>query len=306
MRAVFLLLAGLAAASAPAADVTVTATAAKTDVTVGETFAVEVQAQGPEGTTWTFPAEIAEDTVELRARADARPQPGRQAYDAQVFALKDASVPAIRVSYRLPDGTEGSAETEPITLEVGSLLPRDPQEHQLSDIRPPVPLSIGTAFYVALGALLLVLAAVAFWLWRRGRAPEAARPARPAVPADVAALAALDRLAAAGHLAREEYRPFYIELTEIVKRYLEARLGAPVLEMTTAEMLAFLRKDGRTAAMADVMRTIASSADQIKFARGQGVRDAAERHLGEARKLVTDLESRLRPVATPVSAGHDR
>jgi hypothetical protein len=298
--ALILALAGAALAAVPArADVAVTARAAKTEVTVGETFTVEVQASGPEGTSWSFPAELAGEKVDLRAVPSARPQPGRQVYEAQAFAIGEVAVPEVTVSYRLPDGTTGEAQTEPIPLEIASLLSRDPDEQQLADIRPPVALGAGRAFYVALAAALALLAVLAFWLWRRRRAAPAARPAIPAVSPDVAALLALDRLAASDRLAREEFRPYYIELTEIAKRYLEARLEAPVLEMTTAEMLAFLRKDGRTAAMADVMRAVAGAADQIKFARGQGAREAALSHLADVRKLVTDLESRLRPVAEP-------
>jgi hypothetical protein len=232
--------------------------------------------------------------------------------DASVFAVSEAAIPALSVTYVLPDGTEGTAESEPVPLEVASLLPRDAQEQQLADIRPPVPLDIGRAFFVAMAVLLLAVGALAWWLWRRRRpAALPAAPARPPVPPDVAARDALDRLAASGRVEREEFRPFYIELTEIAKRYLEARLGAPILEMTSAETIAFLREDPRTEGLAGVMREVAGAADQIKFARGQGAREMAQDHLGAVRQLVQRLESALRPhlpepmpAATPPRAAH--
>ena len=60
----------------------------------------------------------------------------------------------------------------------------------------------------------------------------------PALPPDVEALPALDALAAEGLPGQGALRPFYIRLTAIAKRYLERRLDAPILEMTSAETLA--------------------------------------------------------------------
>ena len=51
--------------------VRVVATASKTEVTVGETFTIELKATGPPGTTYTFPGEAATEAFELRATRPA-------------------------------------------------------------------------------------------------------------------------------------------------------------------------------------------------------------------------------------------
>jgi hypothetical protein len=290
------------AAGPPASPVAVTATASKTEVTVGETFAVELKATGPAGTTFTFAGEAETDTFELRtppADPEARaPEPGTHRYEAAVYAVGEAALPQIPVRYRLADGTEGEAASEPIPLRVVSLLPKDPQEQKLLDVRGPKPVSIGRAFWVALVALLVLLAALATWLVRRRRKREAPGvDAVPDVPADVEALRALEALHASGLLARGEYRAFYIRLAEVAKRYLERRLDAPVLEMTTAETLAFLRGHARGGDLVPVVRDVAEAADRIKFAKGQGLAEEAERHLAAVRALVPALEARLAPPA---------
>ena len=292
----------------------VTAKPAKTEVTIGEPFAVEVEAKGPAGTTWTFPPEVSDDAIDLvtpAVRGGTPAAPGRHTYTASVFALSDAQVPPITVSYRLPDGTTGEALTAPVALKVTTLLPRDPKERQLADIRPPVDIpALPREFWLALLRALThsvislvafaVAGALAWWLWRRRRRLNAAAAALPppvvVVPADSEALAALDRLAASGRLEREEYRPFYIDLTEIAKRYLERRLQAPILEMTTAETLAYLRLHPHGNPFVDLVADVSAAADQIKFARGQGARERAETHLGAVRRLVIDFEARLRPI----------
>ena len=294
----------------PAGPVAVTAAASKAEITVGETFTIDVKATGPAGTTYTFAGEAEADAFELRTPApDPRggaspaPEPGTHRYEAAVFALGEAMLPPIPVRYRLPDGTEGEASSEPIALKVVSLLPKDPQQQKLADIRGPLSVGVGGAFWVALVIGLGLVAALAVWLVRRRRRAEAPRTvAVPELPADVEALRALSALAASGLLSRGNYRPFYIQLTAVAKRYLERRLGAPVLEMTTAETLAFLRGHAHGGELLPVVRDLAEAADRIKFAKGQGLAQEAERHLAAVRGLVPALEARLRPAVADAAA----
>jgi hypothetical protein len=297
------------AASPTPGPVSARAVVSKVEVTVGEVFAVEVQATGPSGTTFTFPAEASTDSFELRTPDPGAgspvnagvpppppPEPGTHRYQAAVFALGEAQVPPIPVRYRLPDGTEGAATTEAVPLTVVSLLPKDPQQQKLADVRGPVSVGIGRPFWMALVLALVFAGALVTWLVRRRR--KAAAPVRepvPELPPDAEARRALDALAAAGLLGRGAYRSFYIRLSAIAKRYLERRLGAPVVEMTTAETLAFLRDHAHGADMVPVVRDLSEAADRVKFAKGQGRAEEAERHLAAVRGLVPALEARLRP-----------
>jgi hypothetical protein len=300
----------LMGAHAGAADgPSATATAAKAEVGVGEPFAVDVKVAGPAGTSWTFPTEAGDDNVELRtppadpkAPPSAAP-PDTHRYLAAAFALGDVEVPAIAVKYRLPDGTSGEVATTAVKLKVVSTLPKDPGQQQLVDIREPQPLAAGAVFWLACATGVLLIAGLVAWLVRRRRRPVATGPvAEPERAADAEAREALDRLAASGLLARGEYRPYYIALAEIAKRYLERRLGAPVLEMTSTETVAFLRDHTHGHGLAGPMRDLAAAADQVKFARGMAPREEAERHAAVARQMIDALEARLRPAAASSTA----
>ena len=288
----------------------VTAAPSRGEVGVGEVFTVDVRASGPAGTAWTFPEEAGSDTVELRTPPpDPKADPagsgvpaGRHRYEASVFALGDVELPAIAVKYRLADGTTGEVSTEAVPLRVVSALPKDPAEQQLADIREPQALAVGAPFWVACAAVVVAAGVLAAWLLRRRRRAAPAPAAVPAQPADAEAREALDRLAASGGLDRGEYRPYYIALAEIAKRYLERRLGAPILEMTSTEMVGFLRDHPHGQALAAPLRDLAAAADQVKFARGSAQREEAERHLAVARQMIETLEARLRAAAAAAAA----
>ncbi|HSD27800.1 MAG TPA: hypothetical protein VLL75_10895 [Vicinamibacteria bacterium] len=296
--------AGRARAAAEPARVTVGSRASKTEVAVGERFTVEVQAEGPAGTTFTFPPEIVTEGAELRAVAPGAPQagtspappPGVQRYEAAVFELTDAKVPPVTVKYRLAGGEAGEATTEPIALRTASRLPKDADPQKIADVRGPLALSIGRAFWIALVFFTLGLVLLMVWLVRRRRQRKApAVEAPPPVDPAIEAREALSALIATGHLSRGDHRAFYIALTAIAKRYLERRLGAPVLEMTTAEMVAFLRDAPKTASLVGPMRDLAGAADRIKFARGAGLTAEAERHIEAVRSIIAALEAALAP-----------
>jgi hypothetical protein len=294
-------------ADASPGPVSVVATASTDEVTVGETFTIELKAMGPPGTTYRFATGASEDEIELRTpepdesatpsgEAVPAPEPGTHRYEAAVYALGEVEIPPIPVRFRLPDGTEGEAESEPILLKVGSLLPRDADEQKLADIRAPQAVGIGRVFWAAVIAALLLAGGLVTWLFRRrGKYAAPETPPVPETPPDVEALVALRALAASGLLGARAFREFYIRLTTIAKRYLERRLDAPVLEMTTAETTAFLRGHAHGDELLPVVRDLAQAADQIKFARGEGLAEAAERHLAAVGALVSALEARLRP-----------
>ena len=291
--------------------VRLTARALKTEVTVGEPFEVGVEATGPAGATYTFPPEAAGESTELRSLARQSPPTGetpapwpanQHRYEARVFALGDVALPALLVRYRLADGTEGEASAAGPTVKVGSLLPKDAQEQGIADIVGPVRVGVAPVFWATLTLVVLLASAILWWLWRRSRrkAPLRATAPEPERPPAEEALRALDRLARADHFARGDGRGYYIDLSLIAKRYLERRLSAPVVEMTSAEMLAHLRDSPHAADLLTPMRDLALAADQVKFARGEALREEGERHLAAVRTLVKRLEEKLRP--KPVDA----
>jgi hypothetical protein len=282
------------------------------EVSVGEPFVVEVEGQGPPGTTWSFASQGNNDEVELEAAPATEgenPRPDLQHYRALAFAVGEAHVPPIEAECRLSDGSTHEVASEPLAVRMRSLLPKDPNEQKLADIRPPLSLSAGWPFWVVLGLLVVLVTAGIVWLVRlmrrRGREVVAERP-MPELAPDAEAREALARLARSGPMRRGDLRGHYIALTQIAKRYLERRLTAPVLEMTSSETLAFLRQHAHGTRVMPSVRDLVGAADQVKFARGDGAREEGERHLKAVGAMVETLETLMVPAPEASQEGRAR
>ena len=259
------------------------------NVSIGERFQVTIEVLGPSGTTYEFPKEISNGSVELVQSRPSTTLAGSAAYDAQVFAVGDGGrIPEIEIPYKSADGVLGVVKSSAVRINVISTLDPNEANPAPADFAPPMPVLVSRAFWIAssLGGLLLVAAFVV--LARRLRFPR--KPAHlsiiPAVSPEEEALRGLDKLAAS--LAAVEPKAFYIQLTQILKQYLERRLQAPVLEMTSTETLAFVKAHAWAAPHSVALRDLVTSADLVKFG---GSSDAA--NADRQIQLVRDLVSRI-------------
>lgn len=257
------------------------------NVSIGERFQVTVEAHGSRGTTYEFPKEISTGAVEL-----IQSQPvaaGVAVYDAQVFAIgNEGRIPEIEVQYKLPDGATGSVKSAPFPLNLVSTL--DPKEANPSpaDFAPPVPVLVSRAFWIASSMAGLLLVTGLVLLARRLRFPRKSvdPTVTPAISPEEEALSGLDKLVAGR--ATTEPKAFYILLVQILKQYLERRVEAPVLEMTSTETLAFVKSHPWTAPHAMALRELVTSADLVKFG---GSSDAS--NADRQTQLVRDLVGRV-------------
>jgi hypothetical protein len=120
-------------------------------------------------------------------------------------------------------------------------------------------------------AALLVVAGLAWWLWRRYAAKLAAiaAPVDPfrRLPPHVWVYEELEKLLARRLAEEGKIGLFYDELTHIVKQYLEGRYRVDLLERTTSEVPAELASAGAPTEAGSLARALLESGDRVKFAR---------------------------------------
>ena len=117
----------------------------------------------------------------------------------------------------------------------------------------------GLANGVVAGVILL--AALVVYLIRRPR------PAPPPRPAHEIAMEALRALAAKDLIGKGQFEPFFVEITWIVRDYIELAFGLRAPEQTTEEFLGNIGSAPAVARHRDILEPFLTAADEVKFAR---------------------------------------
>lgn len=96
----------------------------------------------------------------------------------------------------------------------------------------------------------------------------------------------LDRLLKKGLPGRGRYKDFYVELTMVVRRYVQRKYGIKAPHLTTEEFLAEFRNQGsgiRDQASREGLRKFLESADMVKFAGIEATPEMADEATDSAR-----------------------
>ncbi len=205
-------------------------------------------------------------------------------YTLSTFTPEDYVIPPIRVPVQLPSGATEVLETQPIEIKVKSILPEDESALELKDIKGTVPVFSGVLTGRVIGAAFaaLAIAGLLYALWRRRRRGAGPIPMVPPRPEHEVALERIAALRAS--LADLDHSPdqgdckeFGLELSAVLREYLEHRFSVPALEATTDEIREMLptlflpppppaRDPERRGCEARIL-TLLEETDLLKFAK---------------------------------------
>ena len=183
------------------------------------------------------------------------------------FLAGTYDLPAAMVVLTRPEGNESqSLETPQVSLEVSSIV-GDDEAAALRGIAPPEdpPVWKGRVGYALLiGGVLLAAATMAIFWMRRRREPTV----EPTPSAHLLAYRQLDRIQAAGYLQRGQISQFYLEVSGVLRQYIERRFTLHAPEQTTEE---FLEARSTTQVFSPgqhtMLRKFLTHCDMVKFAR---------------------------------------
>ena len=223
-----------------------------------------------------------------------------QTYTLQASASGRQRIPSLRIEFtdnrpdRPADAGTSAREilTEPLSIQVTSVLPSEDLATQLKPKREILSArkrSSSVQIGLIVGTILCVIASVLFWLWvrrtKRERSPESAY--------DIA-VRQLSQLETRGLPEAEEIDVWYVELSSIIRNYLEDRYHVRAPELTTEE---FLREAKQSEELTEEHRTLLSSflegCDRVKFAGYFPQQDESSAAFVAAKQFVLET----RPVA---------
>lgn len=186
-------------------------------------------------------------------------------YDTGTFVI-----PPFPVAFQTSDTSQNYQfiTSEPLTIRVESVV--NDENAELHDIRPPFGIPENYwRMILMIGSLVLGIAllATAYWLYRKRKEGQPIFRKELLRPAHEIALEDLQKLLASNLLQEGQYKTFYSELSDIVRRYIERRFFIKAMEETTTELLASLTEEEFPREQIGLVQEILSACDLVKFAK---------------------------------------
>jgi len=245
-----------------------------------------------------FPGDLDEQLPD-HMRARRLPEPaqtgGVAAYDLRLFEVGSQTVPSLQI--RIVDGSDTLAlETPPVDIEV--LAIRAEGEQDLRLIKPPWTIAGGIPVWIVaiLGTLgILILS----WIAHRVIGGRAA-VVQPRVTAPTDYRREFLRIEGMGLLERGAVKLYYTHLSDVLRRFLEERLGVDALERTTQEIAVDLQfHQLLDEKLCQKILEFLQAADLVKFAR-------ADPAMAQAKAMpATGLEI-VDAVTTSLESAHEQ
>ncbi len=198
-------------------------------------------------------------------------------------------LPPIRFLFN--DDTLQVLSTEPQLIFVGDIPVQ--MEAEIMDIKEPYDVPYNWRKWIKWGLLawlILGLIAIAVYIWEKHRKKpvESAMRPKPKRPAHEIALEKLEGLRLKKLWQNDRTKEFYIELSDIIREYIEFRFDILALEMTTDETVHALRRDGMEEEKVSPLRKMLVMADLAKFAKYRPVANENERCFDIARSFISN------------------
>lgn len=140
------------------------------------------------------------------------------------------------------------------------------------------------AILAALALIVVLLFLIRKWLRARKGKPKA----KPVIPPYQEAVKALDELKGKQLWQHGENERYFVELTDILRRYLNRRFGVAAPEMTTSQFLDEASRHPRLTEYGDELQRLLHLADFIKFAKGDSLPAENEEAFSIVRRFVED------------------
>jgi hypothetical protein len=187
---------------------------------------------------------------------------------ASAYKTGILAFPSIRMKLHTADGKEIELSSPPVNVEIRSVL--NDKNQNLIDLKKQAEIP-GPWIWLAWGTIVagVLILAAALWigLKRRRKRPVSLSPVQAQNLIDLAE-ADLKNLLARGLPENGHEKQFYILLSEIVKRILEAGYGVHTAELTTSEIMSSLHKKTELESeKTELIESFLLRCDVVKFAK---------------------------------------
>jgi len=269
-----------------AQDVQVSAKLDSTNnIIIGDQVKLKLEVVCPNGTILMWP--VIKDTIikqiEVAGRtkidtiysADKKNLTLKQTYTITSFDSGSYKIPSFVFNYRfVKDTTSYSAATNELYLNVNTVAVDTTKS--IKDIKSPLkaPLTFREVLPYLIGGIVLVaiILLIIYYIRKRRKAePFISFKQVRKIPAHEIALQALKKLKDDKLWQNNKVKLYYVELTEILRKYIEGRFEVDAMEMTTDEITTIFRTIDIAEELKRKLKNILVLADLVKFAKAQPI-----------------------------------
>ncbi len=146
--------------------------------------------------------------------------------------------------------------------------------------------------WIALGVLALIIAIILYFVLRKKKEKI---PIEERIPPYDLAMKRLGQLDKKELWQHDKVKQYYVELTDIVRSYIERELHIPALESTTDELIETIKDFNKISTLDLPKKTIKNlesllqEADLVKFAKSKPVSSEIEMHRVDTENIINNL-----------------
>jgi len=281
----------------------------KQEITVGDQINLHLEISADAGKTIKFPEFDKElvTGIEVLKVSDIRKD------RAGKYLVRDITVTSFKDSLFLIKGLKFIVDTDtlrsnPLRLKVSYFKPDSgfiskidtSQIFKIADIKAPIktPMTFKEFFmrfglYVLIGiGLILLFFLIRFFIKkkREGELPVFIKT-EPKIPPHVKAFERIENLKKNELHKKENLKPFYSELSDIIRLYIEERFQIPALESVTSEIIEnFNTTEFAEKGTKNKLRELLSLSDTVKFAKNKPADHENEIMIEYALSFVSDTK----------------
>ncbi|MBD3216890.1 MAG: hypothetical protein GF310_01345 [candidate division Zixibacteria bacterium] len=179
-----------------------------------------------------------------------------------VFETGKITIPPLPVVYHPSEDITDTIYTDSMNVFIMSLV-LDDSAADIRDLKGVKSLGQNRAFIIAIIVVLLLIAAALMWYFFRKKPEIEAQKTEPLIPPWDEALERLSDLRG----NNLEPKTYYIELSDIIRRYVERRFGFSATDMTTYEIKREIPRLNVESNLDSKLRELLDNSDLVKFAK---------------------------------------
>ena len=281
-------------------------------ITIGDVLNLRVEVSHTDGMKVQFPSfsgKLGPWTVRNVNHSTVPGKPpgwSTDVYEIQlaIYRTGDSEIPAFDVELLDSNGRMEKVSSSAIPIKVKSVL--SGSDETLRDLKPQA--EIPPDYKPFLLTVIAILAGLTLIYqvirhFRKGK-QAATKTVLDRRSAEEIVREAISRLLAKRLVERGLYKAFYLEISEIVKRYLGSRLGILSLELTSEEFMRDLGTTVLPSGQTDLIRHFLTGCDLVKFAKYHPSEEEVKDIVETAYTIVETTERELTPSVTAIEVSN--